>query len=130
MRGTYADPEGQTFVENCGNTLILGCSAGERRGTAEFASRLIGKREVLRRTHSNGDPHLFSKAEQTHTVTEQYVTEGAVVPSEIEQLPDLTGYLKLASRPEWPQAYLGYWSQTHKAPYQTRAATRQHRQGY
>jgi hypothetical protein len=24
-----------------------------------------------------------------------------VLPSEIEQLPDLTGYLKLASLPEW-----------------------------
>ena len=29
------------------------------------------------------------------------VIEVAVMPSEIEQLPDLQGYLKLASRPEW-----------------------------
>src|SRR5260370_17898418 len=49
VRGTYGDAEAQTIVENCGTTLILRCSASERGGTAEFASRLIGKREVIRR---------------------------------------------------------------------------------
>lgn len=34
-------------------------------------------------------------------VTEQRVTEAAVLPSELEQLPDLTGYLKTASSPAW-----------------------------
>jgi hypothetical protein len=29
------------------------------------------------------------------------VTEAAVRPSEIEQLPDFTGYLKTASSPAW-----------------------------
>jgi hypothetical protein len=29
------------------------------------------------------------------------VTEYAVMPSEIEQLPDLAGFLKLASSPSW-----------------------------
>jgi hypothetical protein len=28
-------------------------------------------------------------------------TEDAVMVSEIEQLPDLTGFLKIASQPEW-----------------------------
>lgn len=102
VRGTYGDPEAQTIVENCGNTLILRCSASERGGTAEFASRLIGKREVVRRQRSKSDATgLFSKAQSTRTITEQYITEDAVMASEIEQLPDLTGYLKLASRPEW-----------------------------
>jgi hypothetical protein len=31
----------------------------------------------------------------------QHAIETAVLPSEIEQLPDLTGYLKLASKAEW-----------------------------
>src|SRR6185437_9265397 len=48
VRGTYGDAEAQTIVENCGNTLVLRCSASEHGGTAEFASRLIGKREVIR----------------------------------------------------------------------------------
>src|SRR6202050_2281059 len=37
------------IVENCGNTLILRCSASEGGGTSHFASRLIGEREVVRR---------------------------------------------------------------------------------
>ena len=32
--------------------------------------------------------------------------EAAVLPSQIEQLPDLAGYLKLASRPEWLRVQL------------------------
>jgi len=39
--------------------------------------------------------------ERTITTSDQHVTEDAVLPSEIEQLPDLTGFLKLASRGEW-----------------------------
>jgi hypothetical protein len=37
----------------------------------------------------------------THSSSEQVALEAAVLPSQIEQLPDLAGYLKLASRPEW-----------------------------
>jgi len=32
---------------------------------------------------------------------EQHVIEAAVLPAEVEQLPDLHGYLKFASRPTW-----------------------------
>src|SRR3984885_4935355 len=44
--------EAQTLVENCGNSLILRCSASENGGTSQFASRLIGEREGLRRQTS------------------------------------------------------------------------------
>ena len=107
VRGTYGDPEAQTIVENCGNTLILRCSASERGGTAEFASRLIGKREILRRQVSRAVPTFLSHAHSSRTVTLQPVTEDATLPSEIEQLPDLSGYLKIASRPEWWKIRLG-----------------------
>ena len=40
--------EAQTIVENCGSTLILRCSSSENGGTARFASKLIGGREVTR----------------------------------------------------------------------------------
>ena len=36
---------------------------------------------------------------RSKTQTVQHVTEYAVLPAELEQLPDLTGYLKLASQP-------------------------------
>jgi hypothetical protein len=35
------------------------------------------------------------------SVSFQHVTEQAVMASEIEQLPDLQGFLKLASNPAW-----------------------------
>jgi type IV secretory pathway TraG/TraD family ATPase VirD4 len=102
VRGTYGDAEAQTIVENCGNTLILRCSASERGGTAEFASRLIGKREIIRRQVSHTRPtSLGGIAHLTQTTSDHHITEEAVMASEIEQLPDLTGFLKMASRPEW-----------------------------
>jgi len=107
VRGTYGDTEAQTIVENCGNTLILRCSASERGGTAEFASRLIGKREVIRKQSSVSRPRrLFGFLRQTRSVTDQVATEDAVMASEIEQLPDLKGFLKRASRPEWQRVSL------------------------
>jgi type IV secretory pathway TraG/TraD family ATPase VirD4 len=105
VRGTYGDAEAQTIVENCGNTLILRCSASERGGTAEFASRLIGQREIIRRHVSYSSGGLFSR-HSTNTTSDEYITEDAVMSSEIEQLPDLTGFLKLASRPEWRRVVL------------------------
>jgi hypothetical protein len=48
VSGTYGHAEAQTIVENCGNTLILRCSASENGGTARFAGKLIGESEVMR----------------------------------------------------------------------------------
>lgn len=102
VRGTYGDADAQTIVENCGNSLILRCSASERGGTAEFASRLIGKREIIRQQSSLSRPTRWGGGmRQTRTLSEQHAVEDAVMASEIEQLPDLSGFLKVASRSEW-----------------------------
>src|SRR6266481_791108 len=105
VSGTYGTGEAQTIVENCGNTLILRCSGSEHGGTSQFASRLIGEREVIRRHTSRGRDResWFSArgARRSTSVSEQHVTEVAVLPSELEQLPDLTGYLKAASSQVW-----------------------------
>ena len=105
VRGTYGDADAQSIVENCGNTLILRCSASEYGGTAEFASRLIGKREVVRQQRStrSSTADFFKK---THTVSDHVVIEDAVMASEIEQLADLRGILKLASQPHWQRVTL------------------------
>jgi type IV secretory pathway TraG/TraD family ATPase VirD4 len=101
---TYGAGEGNTIVENCSNTLILRCSGGEQ-GTSQFASRLIGEREVMHRQTSRGrdrDGWLSGRGQRRSTsVSEQRVTEFAVMPSELEQLPDLTGFLKTASSQAW-----------------------------
>ena len=100
--GSYGYSDAQTIVENCGNTVIFRCSASDRGGTSEFASRLIGKREVIRKQISVSRPHrLLGYLHRTRTVTDQIAIEDAVMASEIEQLPDLCGFLKMASRPQW-----------------------------
>ncbi|HTX06652.1 MAG TPA: type IV secretion system DNA-binding domain-containing protein [Steroidobacteraceae bacterium] len=105
VSSTYGASEAQTIIENCGNTLILRCSASEHGGTSQFASRLIGEREVARRSTSRGrDGAGFPGGRgwrRSMNVSEQRVTEAAVLASELEQLPDLTGYLKTASSTVW-----------------------------
>lgn len=99
----YGQGPGQAIVENAGNTLILRCSAADGGGTARFASRLIGEREIIRTTNSvSRSPGRFLQPDHvTDTTSEQYATEAAVLTAEIEQLPDREGFLKLASQAPW-----------------------------
>jgi type IV secretory pathway TraG/TraD family ATPase VirD4 len=109
VSSTYG-ADGQTIIENCGNTLILRCSGSENGGTSQFASKLIGEREIVRRHVARGRDReaAFTRrsARRSTNVSEQHVTEAAVLPSELEQLPDLCGYFKLASSPEWRRVVL------------------------
>jgi hypothetical protein len=103
----YGAGDAQTIIENCGNTLVLRCSASERGGTAQFCSRLIGEREVVRRTVSRGRDSSGGlgsgsrSARRSEHHSAQRVIELAVLPSEIEQLPDFAGYLKTAGSAYW-----------------------------
>ena len=110
VSGTYGRAEAQTIVENCGNTLILRCSASEGGGTARFASGLIGEREVLREqvTESRGGGMLLARNHRSVSTSIHHVTESAVLASEIEQLPDLQGFLKFASQPEWRRVSIAH----------------------
>jgi type IV secretory pathway TraG/TraD family ATPase VirD4 len=105
VSSTYGTGEGQTIVENCGNTLIFRCSGSEQGGTSSFASRLIGEREVMRRQTSHGRDRegFFSRnaTRRSFQISEQQHSESAVLASQLEQLPDLMGYLKTASSPAW-----------------------------
>jgi len=101
VSGTYGASDAQTIVENCGNTLILRCSAAENGGTARFASKLIGERDVLREQLSRPQGGWLERAPRGRTVSLQRTTESAVLPAEIEQLPDLCGYVKFASSAVW-----------------------------
>jgi len=99
MSGTYGKAAADTIVENCGNTCILRCSASEQGGTSEFASKLIGQREVLHTTQSKTRGPL--RWLPSTTTSQHLKIEPAVMASEIERLPDLSGFLKLASVPDW-----------------------------
>ena len=102
--GIYGKGTAETIIENCGNTLILRCSASERGGTSEFASRLIGQRDVIHTTSSKS--RRSDEWRSSTTKSEQLRTEPAVMASEIERLPDLKGFLKVASAPDWRVATL------------------------
>jgi hypothetical protein len=87
---------GWTSEANC-CTTELACG-----GAAEFASRLIGKREVIRQHISHTRPtSLGGSAHETRTTSDHHTTEDAVMASEIEQLPDPARFLELASSPSW-----------------------------
>jgi type IV secretory pathway TraG/TraD family ATPase VirD4 len=111
VSGTYGGADAQTIIENCGNTLILRCSGGDHGGTAQFASRLIGEREILRRQTARGSDRDSAwparGARRSKNISEQHVTEPAVMPSQLEQLPDFSGYLKTASSREWLKVSFG-----------------------
>jgi type IV secretory pathway VirB2 component (pilin) len=104
VSSTYGHGDAHTIVENCGNTLILRCSASEGGGTARFASQLIGEREVLRTTVSKSRRVTEVLGSITHN--QHLSVESAVLPSQVEQLADLTGYLKYASNPAWQRVRL------------------------
>jgi type IV secretory pathway TraG/TraD family ATPase VirD4 len=100
VSSTYGKGTADTIVENCGNTLILRCSASEHGGTSEFASKLIGQREVVHTTRSRTRQNTQWMRSST-TTSEHLKIEPAILASEIERLPDLEGYLKFASIPDW-----------------------------
>jgi type IV secretory pathway TraG/TraD family ATPase VirD4 len=112
VSSTYGQGDAQTIVENCANTLILRCSGSEQGGTSMFASRLIGEREVIRTHRSRGSDREGSfgarSTRRSVQVSEQYQSESAVLASELEQLPDLQGYLKTASSPRWKPVQLNH----------------------
>ena len=104
VSSTYGAGDAHTIIENCGNTLILRCSSSEGGGTARFASQLIGEREVLRTTvsRSRRPTEILDSVSRTQHLS----IETAVLPSEVEQLPDLAGYLKYAGDPTWARVRL------------------------
>ena len=71
-------------------------------------SGMIGQREVV---HTTTSKTLRPREWKPSTTTsEQRTIEPAIMASEIEPLPDLTGFLKLASIPDWMRVTLTHVS--------------------
>ena len=121
---TYGAGDAQTIVENCGNSLILRCSASQHGGTASFASKLIGQREVIRSTESHSQRITDWFASTTRS--EHIGLELAVLDSQIEQLPDREGYLKLSSSPQWLRVSLPLVPQVNRPSTAVSAAVATH----
>ena len=115
-------------IENAANTLILRCSdSGERSGgTAQFASQLIGQREVMRTTASTSETQGSSlqhgmriapgtnrsKVSGTNTSP---VVEPAVLPAQIEGLENLRGYVHSHGMPFWSRCTLPIFEREQRA---------------
>ncbi len=111
VSNTYGQGLAQAMVENCGTSLILRCSASEHGGTSQFASRLIGDREIVRvaKSKSRSSDGFMQPRRDTEGTTEQHAVEAAVMPAEIEQLPDRSGFLKMPSHTAWLKLSFPYF---------------------
>jgi len=104
VRAIYGDGNASALVENCSTRLILRCAGGDGASTARFASALIGQQSYMKQSFNEGAGRGGKSSGSSLTAH----TEDAVMPSEIERLPDLSGYLKVPSRPEWFLAKVPY----------------------
>jgi hypothetical protein len=90
---------------------LLGLGGRRHGGTARFASRLIGEREVLRLSNSvsRSSGGALGADRDTHGTSEHHATEFAVMAAEIEQLADRSGFLKYPSQPAWMRVSFPYY---------------------
>lgn len=86
-------PQGAQIIMSCiANKLIL---RTEDHETAKYLSDTLGEREIVRTetSSSRNDSGSSESSARRHT------SERVVIPSQIQNLPALTGYLKLAGYP-------------------------------
>lgn len=86
----YGEYGMQTILQGCCTKLILNC---RDYSTAELCSKLIGGQERLETTHGKSGNGWFS---ETRSVNQQIRETFAVLPSELQTLPPLEGYLLIA----------------------------------
>lgn len=86
--------------EQCGTRLILRCDTSRDGGTAKFASDLIGEREVMTPEETTSHSRGRNPSTSVSSALRRHM-EKAVLPSEIAQLPDCEGYLRIAREAHW-----------------------------
>ena len=95
LRETYGQHQAQTVLATLGTWLTLRVSDPE---TADYMSRNIGDEEIRRVVSSGGtsSKSLEFGSQTSENWGEQYTTQRVVLPSELQNLPDLCGYLNIA----------------------------------
>lgn len=89
IREVYGREQSSSILSCVQNRLILRVPDNE---TAKHMAEDIGQREVVR--YTSNESH--SDSGDSKSKNEQHATENAVLPSEIQRLKDLEGYLLLA----------------------------------
>jgi type IV secretory pathway TraG/TraD family ATPase VirD4 len=93
MREIYGQNDAQTIVSMCQNTLTLRVPDFQ---TADYISKNLGSQEIYER-----DENLSYGSDSSRdgvTITTKRGERELVMASEVQGLPDMTGYLRLAGR--------------------------------
>lgn len=88
LRERYGRDGSQTMLSCLGSQLVLRASDAE---TADLMSRMLGEHEIERVTHSTGK----SDGGRSQNSQEQIATTRAVMAAELQNLPDLAGYINI-----------------------------------
>ncbi len=97
LRTTYGRDEAQTLLSCMTTKLVLAAGDGE---TAEYMEKELGKQEVRRPEVSTGTSQRVGElASTSENRSDRVVEQSAVMASEIQGLPNLHGFLKLAGMP-------------------------------
>jgi len=91
FRATYGHDESQTILSTLGTWLTLRVPDAE---TADYMSRAIGDEEVRRVVNSGGK----NDSGKSDNWSEQHTTRRVVMPSQLQNLRDLHGYLNLCGK--------------------------------
>ena len=92
LRQTYGDNRAETLMNNFSNKLVLRTTDGI---AAEQLSKYLGDREMHEEQVS-----FSTSGGGSFSYSPSIITERLVLPSEIQKLPDLEGYLNCAG--DWP----------------------------
>lgn len=95
LRETYGRDQAQTILATLGTWLTLRVTDSE---TSDYMSKAIGDEEVRRVVQSGGESHgkRGGNKNQTKNWQEQYSMQRVVMSAELQNLPDLCGYLNIA----------------------------------
>lgn len=93
IRETYGREQAQTILSTLGTWLTLRVTDTE---TADYMSRALGDEEIRRVIQSGGEGGTTGNRSTSENWSEQYTTQRVVMPAELQNLPDLCGYLNIA----------------------------------
>jgi hypothetical protein len=98
MRALYGDAASETILANLASRLVLRCADA---GTAQYLSEYIDKQESPQQSINSNKNSKNNKSKATSTATDStgqtdlQVHQPAVLPSHIQALPALHGFLRL-----------------------------------
>jgi hypothetical protein len=90
LQERYGEKGAQTILSCLSSWLVLRCSDAE---TSEYVSKYIGDTEISRMTRSESTSDTGGGSDSRN---EQIQTQRAVMPVELQKLPNLHGFFKLA----------------------------------